>query len=317
MRTLLAVLLALPFSAAPAFGWGCDGHQIVALIARAHLTPAASAAVDKILSADPISTEHSHFCQDTPTDLMAVTAPWADDQKPIEKTDLWHYVDIPLTVDSGDYRKWCVPIGPYVAGKDRPGCLINAIAYERTVLSDPRSPEKDRATALRYLIHFLGDLSQPLHLSDNYDQGGNCTSFTLPFLNKPTTLHGIWDFDLITHEMQEKKITEMRLAADLDREFSGQWSTWGTAKIDVEGWAWEAHRIAVTVTYGLLNPKIPVAPADAGLADRAACNAGRARVAAMNIPIDQAYRDTALATIHQQLAKAGYRLADLLNETFK
>jgi hypothetical protein len=317
MRTLLAVLMALPFSAVPALGWGCDGHQIVALIARAHLTPAASAAMDKILAASPVSMDHYHFCQDTPTDLMAVAAPWADDQKSTDKTFLWHQIDIPLQVESGDYRKWCDPIGPSVGGSDRPGCIINGIAYERTILSDPKSSEKDRATALRYLIHLLGDLSQPLHISDNYDQGGNCTSFKLSFLDKPTTLHGVWDYELITHEMQEKKITEMQLASDIDREFSAEWNAWGRAKIDVEAWAWDAHRVGTDVIYGRLNPKIPTAPADAGLADRATCNVGRAKVAAMNIQIEPEYIGKAMSVIHQQIAKGGYRLADFLNELFR
>jgi hypothetical protein len=248
---------------------------------------------------------------------MAVAAPWADDRKPIDKTFLWHQIDIPIAVTSGDYRKWCDPIGLSVDGKDRPGCIVNALEYEWNVVRDTQASAADRASALRYVIHLMADITEPLHDADNRDQGGNCTTFTLPFLDKPTTLHGIWDFDLITHELQEKKVTEMRLAETIDHEFTGKWGEWSTAKFDPEAWAWEGQRVAVAVTYGLLNPRIPVAPADAGLADRAACNAGRAKVAAMHIPIDQAYMDKALATIHQQIAKGGYRLAGLLNEAFR
>jgi hypothetical protein len=317
MRTLLAVLMAMPFCAGSAFGWGCDGHQIVAMIARAHLTPAVSAAVDRILAGAPLAAEHSRFCQDTPTDPMAVAAPWADDVKSSTKTFLWHQIDIPLSVTSGDYRKWCAPIGPSVGGTDRPGCIINAIPFELEILLNPQQSAQTHADALRYLIHFFGDLSQPLHVSDNRDEGGNCTSFRLPFLDKPTTLHGIWDFDLITRELKQKNLSETDLAAMLDEQFADRGKQWLAGKTNVEAWAWEAHKLAATFAYGLLNPSIPVARPDAGLADKATCDLGRRNVAEMNIAINQNYMDLALSTIHEQLAKAGYRLAGLLNETLR
>ena len=176
MRTLLPVLMALPLFAGQAFGWGCDGHQMLALIARAHLTPAASAAVDKLFAEAPLTPAHRHFCQDQPTDLMADAAPWADDIKSEDKTFLWHQIDIPMMVDHGDYRQWCERIGPSVNGKDRPGCVINAIEYELGVMRDPIEPAPVRAKALRMLIHLMGDLTQPLHISDNNDQGGSSSS---------------------------------------------------------------------------------------------------------------------------------------------
>lgn len=313
MRKLFLFLIA----ASPAFGWGCDGHQIVALIARTHLTPAVNAVVDKILLASPIPVEHNRFCQDTPTDLMAVSAPWADDVKGSTKTFLWHQIDIPITVRSGDYHQWCDPIGPSVNGKDRPGCIVNAIPYELAILRDPSQSAEARADALRYTIHFLGDLSQPLHVSDNHDEGGNCTSYRLPFLEKPTTLHGIWDYDLITHELKTRKLTEVELAAMLDDEFSGPGSRLMAEKSDVEAWTWEAHKLAINLVYGLLSPPVHVAPANAGLATKASCDADRARMADTNITINQNYMDLALKTIHQQLATAGYRLAAVLNETLR
>src|SRR5277367_4546306 len=96
MRTLLVVILALPILSAPAFGWGCEGHQMIALIARAHLTPEASAAVDNLLRNNPIDDAVKRFCKDRPADLMADSSTWADDVRTTEKTGPWHYVDIPL-----------------------------------------------------------------------------------------------------------------------------------------------------------------------------------------------------------------------------
>ncbi|HYA16697.1 MAG TPA: S1/P1 nuclease, partial [Bryobacteraceae bacterium] len=153
--------------------------------------------------------------------------------------------------------------------------------------------------------------------SENHDEGGNCTSYRLPFLEKPTTLHGIWDYDLITHELQTRKLTGMELASMLDDEFSGTGKQLMAEKIDVEAWTWEAHKLAISLVYGLLVPPVQVATASAGLADRASCNADRARMAEMNITINQNYMDLALKTIHQQLATAGYRLAAVLNDALQ
>jgi hypothetical protein len=75
--------------------------------------------------------------------------------------------------------------------------------------------------------------------------------------------------------------------------------------------------LASAVSYGELKPPIPIAPATAGLADQAACNAGRAAVAAEHISIGEEYVGYALPVIREQLAKAGYRLAGLLDQTFE
>src|ERR1700683_3040263 len=98
MRRLFLFAFLAPLLTSSAFGWGCEGHQMVALIARAHLTPAVSAAVDELLRDSPIDPAVARFCQDRPADLMADSATWADDSKNQEKTAVWHYIDIPLSV---------------------------------------------------------------------------------------------------------------------------------------------------------------------------------------------------------------------------
>ena len=75
MRTLLTVFAALPLVSASAFGWGCEGHEMVALIARAHLTPQVSAEVDRLLRANPVDPAQDRNCRDHPDDLMALSAP--------------------------------------------------------------------------------------------------------------------------------------------------------------------------------------------------------------------------------------------------
>ena len=288
---------------------------MVALIARDHLTPSASIAVDQLLRENPIDPALSRFCKDRPSDLMADSASWADDAKTIEKTAEWHFIDIPLAVraysNEKDAMKWCARI------EGKLGCIVAAIDYEWALLRDQSQPARVRAKALRYVIHFVGDLSQPLHASDNRDQGGNCTAVRFFSEEKPANLHAIWDYKIIARDLETAKATQAQYAKNLDESFARNWPSWGESKIDILAWTWESHGLASAVSYGELKPPIPIAPATAGLADQAACNAGRAAVAAEHISIGEEYVGYALPVIREQLAKAGYRLAGLLDQTFE
>jgi hypothetical protein len=315
MRPVLSFLAVLPFAAGSAFGWGCEGHQMIALIARAHLTPAASSAVDRLLRENPIDPALNRFCKDRPNDLMADSATWADDARNIEKTAEWHYIDIPLAAPAGsDAMQWCKP-----AADGKPGCIVSAIDYEWALLRDKSQPAPVRARALRYVIHFVEDLSQPLHAADNRDRGGNCTEigfFSTGKDAKPDNLHAIWDYKIIARELEARKATQAQYARTLDDDFARNWPLWGESKVDILAWTWESHTLAATVTYADLKPAIPVASPALGLADDAACAAERAAVGALHISIDDDYVSHALPVIREQLAKAGYRLAGLLNQTF-
>jgi hypothetical protein len=318
---LLWFFAGLTLTAGSAFGWGCEGHQMVALIARAHLTPAVSTAVDQLLKENPLDPAQKRYCQNRPDDPMADAASWADDMKNIDKTFSWHFVDIPLAVrksdtDTDSVMKWCEPIGPSVEGKDRPGCITTAIDYEWRTLRDKSQPGPERAKALRYIIHFLGDLSQPLHDTDNHDQGGNCTRMIFFGNERLENLHAIWDERMLGRDLTARKLSQQEYAAGLDREFAQSWPIWGQPKPDVLAWAWEGHEVAVAVTYGNLKPQLPVAdPAD-GQVDKAGCDLERTQVEGMHITIGDEYFNAALPVVRQQLAKAAYRLAAFLNQGF-
>src|ERR1043166_8363102 len=108
MRLRLLTFAAPCILAGNLWGWGCEGHQITALIARAHLTPAAAAAVDRLLKENPIDPALSRFCKDRPVDPMADASTWADDIRNTEKTASWHYIDIPLTTAGNtSLDPWC------------------------------------------------------------------------------------------------------------------------------------------------------------------------------------------------------------------
>ncbi len=309
----------MPLFAGSAFGWGCQGHQVIALIARTHLTPAASAAVDKLLRDNPIDPALSRFCRVHPVDLLADSATWADDERTAIKNDGWHYVDIPLAVTQGDAMEWCPPIGPAAEGKGETGCILNALAMELDILRDKNKAGPARAEALRYVVHFLGDLTQPLHAEDNHDQGGNCATISTMFSDRATNLHSLWDSGLLADEVNRKKIPDdEQFRAMIDNEFTyDERNAWSKAPVDPQAWAWESHKLAASVAYGNVKPQLPLAPRNAGHADKDACDAEKASTTAMHIAIGPEYRDAALPVIHQQIAKAAYRIAGILNEIFK
>ncbi len=317
MRIVFSLAMSLALMASSAFGWGCEGHQMVALIARAHLTPVASAAVDRLLRENPIDPALKRYCMDRPDDPMADAATWADDIRNTEKNGEWHYIDIPRAVETGvvpeqDALKWCAPL------PDRkPGCVVTALEAEWAILRDPTQAPAARAKALRYVIHFVGDIAQPLHDVENRDQGANCTSVRYFTDEKPRNLHSIWDTQLIQRELANTKSTQATYAANLDQDFAAHWSGWGESRPDVLAWAWQGHTLAETVAYGDLKPTIPVEPPSATPTDDEACSAERARVAELHIAVDDAYAAKAVPVIREQLARAGYRLAGLLNQTFQ
>jgi hypothetical protein len=248
---------------------------------------------------------------------MADSATWADDARNIEKTADWHFIDIPLAVHTDtahekDALTWCMP-----SASGKPGCIVTALGYEWALLRDRSRPAPVRAKALRYVIHLMGDLSQPLHAGDNHDRGGNCTAIRFFSGEKPDNLHAIWDYRILARELESSHATQQQYARTLDESFARQWPAWGESKIDIPAWAWESHALASGVVYADLKPPIPIAPAAAGLSGKEACDAGRANIGAMRIAIGDEYVARTLPVIREQLAKAGYRLAELLNQTFQ
>ena len=284
---------------------------MIALMTRSQLTPAASAAVDKLLKDNPISAELSRFCKDRPTDILADLSTWADDARKAENTGAWHYVDIPMSLrqipaSGTSVDQWC-----HEEGKPDSGCVTSAIHDQLAVLKDLTKSGSDRARALRYVVHFMEDLHQPLHDSDNNDQGGNCTTIHYLKDEKPANLHGIWDYRILQTEMARRKLTQGAFVAEIEAEFAPNRAKWAKEKFDPATWAWEGHLLAVKYTYGLLKPAIPVA--EPGPA--ANCDAERTKVAALNIAIGDEYINQSLPAIREQLAHSAARLANLLNAT--
>jgi hypothetical protein len=240
-------------SARPVF-WYDLGHRIVADIAEQRLTPEAARAVRDILGGQ----------------RMSDASVWADNIKQYRHdADPLHYVNIPLDAPSYDAARDC-PNGK---------CIIAAIAADQKVLASNAASMIDRAEALRFLIHFMGDLHQPLHVADDDDRGGNLRVVWLE--GDSMNLHKVWDGELLNRY----GATEAAYLAQLERAM-GTMDLHALERGTVVDWAMEGHRIAVEHVYKL--------PPDGRL--------GRAYLQENKPVIDHA------------LIAAGVRLAKLLNQ---
>jgi hypothetical protein len=308
-----ALLLVVFGSFAPsAWGWGCQGHQIVAFIAEKHLNSNARAMVLQILAAGPIGPDLRRYCGDSGLDAFVDSSTWADDERAVRPdTAGWHFLDIPRGQPAGDIAPYC----PAPAS-----CITGAIDDQLAVLRNTGAGVQARADALRYIIHFFGDLHQPLHATTNDDRGGNCVPVTFFGLAPQETnvvnesyapnLHGIWDTNIIEHFANGR--TPEQVAEALDVQFSAQLSAWESEPTNVVAWAWQSHQLAEEAVYGALPSKIAVEkPVTVHTcADDAHIST---RMLSLHEELGANYQTVSERIVQQQLTKAGIRLAAALN----
>jgi hypothetical protein len=260
MRRLLAAALA--FSVLPVYGWGPEGHNLVTRIAEAQLKAKVRARIAEILG---------------PGVTLASISSWADQvRRQRANTAPWHYVDIPIDKPHLDMARDCA--------KD--DCVVAQINIERAVLRDKSATPLQRKEALMFLVHFIGDMHQPLHSSDNKDKGGNDVRVVL--FDRPGNLHGTWDSGLLGRMGKEDDLFPVLLkeAEKNRRRYS---------KGSVADWAEQAHTDAQKIVYGNLPPVAKGTPE----------------------PLGVEYEKAADPLIRTQLEKAGDRLAKILNDTLK
>lgn len=312
VTSCIVLFLVSTVLAPPASAWGCKGHYITALIAEKHLNPHARAMVAKILEAGPIDSKLPRYCSETVVDAFADASTWADDERSVNAaTAGWHFIDIPLGVHTGDLSSYC---------PSATGCITKAIANQLALLRELTTPAEARADALRYVVHFIGDIHQPLHTTSNNDLGGNCVPITF-FGHAPAetnaktesfrpNLHAIWDTDLIVQFSADR--TPQQLADDLDSQFKDQISSWQSGSLDPNVWAWEIHEVAERAVYGFLPVKIATEPARevATCADDEHISM---RMLNLKESVAEDYQKTVTPVIQEQLSKAGIRLAAILN----
>ncbi len=250
LRYFLFCVWLLP---ATCLGWGATGHEVVADIAEMYLTPKARAAVEQLLGEE----------------TMASVSTWMDrirSQPEYRHTNTWHWVTIP---DGQTYatieRK---PEGDVVEATER---MVAMLKSDTASLAGKR-------LALRYLIHLVGDLHQPLHVGNGVDKGGN--DLQVRWKGKGSNLHRVWDSGIID-VMSKGRADLLAQLTPLDRRMLRSWQRGSTAD-------WAQECIA-------LRPSIyTVRPGD---------------------DLTEAYAKAQWGTVRTQLQKAGARLAWLLNNS--
>jgi hypothetical protein len=280
-RLALPLLLSLSLAPACAHAWGYEGHQVVAAIARSYLTPAVRAKLDALLAADTDTLE--------PHDMLSA-ATWADSWRNAHReTAQWHFVDIEL--DKPDLASACFGFPPSAhpanAGPAE-DCIVDRLNAFTAELANPAMPQAERILALKFVLHFVGDIHQPLHASDNHDHGGNCVVLALGG-PRSTNLHSFWD----TRVVEDLGADPVALADQLRGKISpAQKIDW--EKGDPKAWALESFGVAKASVYTISSKP--------GCDDKSPVN------------LPPGYEEKAKAVAAVQLERASVRLASVLNK---
>jgi hypothetical protein len=291
-RLLCALLLAIT----PAFAWGPTGHHIVAIIAEQRLSLESREKIRKLLSDGKYSIVEISTCADqirgnprgapTPADVMCRSL--AGDVPATNGT--WHYIDIPVPTKSKTLDPFC---------KDD-NCVTAKIKSFSEILRTSKD-DSQRRQALLFLVHFVGDIHQPMHSAERAcDRGGN--SEHVNFIadgqkESNVVLHHVWDASEVELAMKRDRITDERVYAGMlmagikpaDAE------KWGRAS--VEQIAWESYKLAVTKVYR-------------GIPFQNFCD--NQKPAPLVTDLTRGYENSGSKVVREQLQKGGVRLAAIL-----
>ena len=232
--------------------WGEIGHKVVGEIAERKLDPDVKYIINDLLDGES----------------MASASTWADEIKsdPLyQKYSPWHYVNMPLDKEYSDIQK------------NPKGDIVTTLKECIRVLKNPESSKESKSFYLKFLIHLVGDIHQPLHTGKFEDRGGN--DIKLTFLGKPTNFHIIWDVHMIEHLNMDYKQLSDELMQMKEENYS----------LNPNDWVYETHQDVKRLYAEIQNKN--------------------------EINID--YINNKIPFIKHKLFKAGSTLAMLLNEIFK
>ncbi len=260
---------------------------MVARVAAKNLTVGTRKKVAAILGANDAGLEEA----------VAAAATWPDEMNKWKtKTADWHFVDVPVDAPFA--------LGTLCAAHD---CMIDRIQEMsdrlRTnqsgfKLASPPSPSRSMTSQeMAFLIHFVGDIHQPLHSANDGDRGGNCETL-VKALSGSTELHAVWDTNEVLAVFTVLGNEDATSAALFQRFKDG-------APVDqatITDWAHEANDLARQDVYQKLSLPNHTAPAGQ-------CATGIAKVS-----VDQTYVDSNEKDVEQQLMRAGIRLSNVLNQ---
>lgn len=243
-----------------AAAWGVTGHRVIGRVAEQHLTKKARKAI-----ADIIGQESLAWWANWP-DFIKSDTNW-------RHASAWHYVNLPVHTAKDEFVKGLRGLAVE--------SLYSQIPKMLEKVKNKSLPQSERRDALAFLIHFMGDLHQPLHVGQAEDQGGN--KVTVYWFDKKTNLHSVWDTYLV--DFQEFSFSEY--ASEIDRVGKAQAKALQAGSL--EDWFYESHAAAADIYDSTPNES------------------------KLSYPYNFKYK----ALLDQQLLKGGLRLAALLNQAFQ
>lgn len=275
----VAVAFAAALVAAPPLAaWSANAHEILCEITWRRLSPAGKRLVGELRRADP-----------QPGRTFSASCAWADRVRHRSgshpHTAAYHYVNVPAGAAGVDPQRDCPPPRR---------CVTWAIDHYAARLADRSLAKRERAEALKFVAHFVGDVHQPLHVGRAADRGGN--TIAVDFLGdfgscgrgKERNLHQVWDRNLLEHARMRWPDTAVALDRAITPEQVRSWSAGGPIE-----WANESHRANATFVYALPEPV--------------------ERCGRPFRPITPAYADRAVAMVRERLQQSGIRLARLID----
>lgn len=240
--------------------WGVVAHRSIAKIAQNHLSPKAKAAVTALLG----------------TEDMPIVSTYADEirySSGYKYTGSWHYLNVKEGLTFDEFKKTVL--------SDTSANVYNALLKMKAQLKDPKSTRAEKIFALKMIIHFVGDLHQPMHVSRAEDKGGN--DIKLKFQGKDSNLHSLWDSGLV--EYNGFTFTEMATALDhISDPKIKKWQSDSMIK-----WLYESYQISDTLYKEIEE----------------------------NSNLDYTYYPKHSELYKMRIQQAGIRLAGLLNEIYK
>ncbi|WP_116089703.1 S1/P1 nuclease [Sphingomonas crusticola] len=278
LQALLAAfaLLLLP---SPAFAWWEYGHETTAEVAMKLVQPRTRQSIEWLLKRQKVL--ETPTC---PARTIEEASVWPDCIKTLgdrfNYAYNWHFQDVDICKPF-DLKEWCAD----------GNCVSKQIARAQRMVADRELPARDRLMALAFLVHFTGDLHQPLHGAEHDgDQGGNKVKVSYGFIPR-TNLHSVWDGLLADRAISSPPGGADGILSQVppaDRAVLAQGS--------LEDWSRESWQLAKTIVYGSVIADPCASPAPA------------------KVTFDQAKIVELMPALRLQVAKGGIRLARLLDE---
>lgn len=252
----LAYIIAF-FYCANLFALGQTAHRTTGAIAEKYLTTETKVALKELIGVES----------------LAEISTYVDEMRALKENEFWAKTSQP-------YHYVTVPTGKAYSevGAPKQGDAIFALSKYSDVIRNPSSSKEEKIIALKFIVHLIGDLHQPLHVGTGLDRGGN--DVKVKFFNKNYNLHSVWDTGMIEH---------------VNLSYT-EWTNWLNKSIsqkDVANWSTTDPLVWVKESYDIRET---IYPKDTNLSYE--------------------YLHHNLPTIKLRVQKAGIRIAAYLNALF-